>query len=115
MRKSLLLAVLATVICVAPANAATSYCLRGTMADGTYTRTGSLAHNGFRLGTKLWATPAVFGRHRWTVRDRIGWGSDADFWAPSCSQAVAFGRRGVSLTLGWRGWERREARRRARR
>ncbi len=115
MSRIILGALLGAVLFVTPASAATSYCLRGTMADGTYTRTGSLAHNGFGLGTKLWASPAVFGRHRWTVRDRIGWGSEADFWAPSCSQAIAFGRRSVALTIGWRGWERRYARRQAHR
>jgi 3D (Asp-Asp-Asp) domain-containing protein len=114
MTRLLLATAVAYLLTVSTTHAATAYCLRGTMADGTYTRTGSLAHNGYRLGTRLWATPAVFGRHRWTVRDRIGWGSEADFWAPSCSQAISFGRRSISLTVGWRGWEARERARRRR-
>lgn len=111
MRKMLLAAVAAVLLAPGPADAATSYCLRGTMADGSWTRTGSLAHNGFALGARVWATPAVFGRHRWTVRDRIGWGSEADFWSSSCIRARTFGRRGVTLTRGWRGWALRHARR----
>jgi 3D (Asp-Asp-Asp) domain-containing protein len=104
------LAMLAPLFTVAPAAAATAYspCSSGTvMADGTHTRRGSLAHNGYPLGTRVWVQPAVFGRHRYTVRDRIGWGSDADFWTPSCSGAIGFGRRAVRITVGWRGWEQR--------
>jgi hypothetical protein len=87
----------------AHAENSTSYCLTGRMADGSWTRPGSLAHNGYPLGTRLWASPAVRGRHRWTVRDRIGYGSQADFWTASCAQARAFGRRTITLTRGWRG------------
>lgn len=111
-------AVAAALACPGAAEAATAYspCSAGTvMADGTGVRRGSLAHNGYALGTRVWATPAVFGRHRWTVRDRIGHGTEADFWTPSCSQAVAFGRRSVRITVGWRGWEERRRRRIARR
>lgn len=80
----------------------TSYCLRGRMADGSYTRAGSLAHNGYALGTRVWVEPAVFGAHRWIVRDRIGWGTQADFWAASCASARAYGRRVVRMRVGWR-------------
>jgi 3D (Asp-Asp-Asp) domain-containing protein len=79
----------------------TSYCLRGTMADGSYTRTASAANNTLRLGTRIWVRPAVFGRHRWVVRDRIGWGTELDFWSPSCGQAIAYGRRIVRMAVGW--------------
>lgn len=79
----------------------TGYCLRGTMADGTYTRAGSAAHNGVPLGTRIWVRPAVLGRHRWTVRDRIGWGTQLDFWMPSCAQAIAYGRRTRWMRAGW--------------
>lgn len=98
----------------AVAEEATAYspCSSGdTMADGSETRRGSLAHNGYAFGTRVWVEPAVFGRHRYTVRDRIGAYSEADFWTPSCSGAIAFGRRTVRITVGWRGWE---ARRHAR-
>ena len=80
----------------------TSYCLSGRMADGTYVRAGSVAHNGFALGTRIWVEPAFFGRHRFTVRDRIGWGTQLDFWAPTCARAFAWGRRVVRVTRGWK-------------
>lgn len=80
---------------------ATSYCLRGRMADGSYTRAGSAAHNGYPLGTRIRVSPPVFGMGQWTVRDRIGWGTSVDFWAPSCATSRAFGRRTVYLVKGW--------------
>lgn len=86
---------------------ATAYCQRGTMADGSYTRAGSVAHNGYALGTRL----TVNGR-RYVVRDRIGWGSELDIWMPSCAAAVVFGRRVVKVRRGW--WERRGRARRPR-
>jgi 3D (Asp-Asp-Asp) domain-containing protein len=79
----------------------TSYCLHGTMADGTGVRAGSVAHNGYRLGTRLTISPAPGGRRRWVVRDRIGWGTELDFWQPSCSAAIAWGRRTVRIRRGW--------------
>lgn len=79
----------------------TSYCLNGRMADGTPTRTGSAAHNGLPLGTRITVDPPFLGRRRWIVRDRIGWGTTLDLWAPSCALSRAFGRRRVSLTVGW--------------
>ena len=80
----------------------TAYCLVGTMADGSWTRAGSVAHNGLSLGTKITVRPAVLGRRRWTVRDRIGWGTELDFWMPSCAQAIAYGRRTSWMRVGWR-------------
>ncbi len=116
MKRTVLIAAFGLLLIPTSAQAATSYCLSGTMADGTQVRRGSLAHNGYRLGTRVWVTPRVFGRHRWTVRDRIGWGSEADFWTGSCATAIQFGRRSISVTAGWRGWEARyQARVRARR
>jgi 3D (Asp-Asp-Asp) domain-containing protein len=79
----------------------TSYCQTGTMADGSQTRARSVAENTFRLGTRLWVEPAVRGIHRWVVRDRIGWGSQIDFWTSSCAAARQWGRRTVRVTVGW--------------
>jgi 3D (Asp-Asp-Asp) domain-containing protein len=92
----------AAVLSIGTPQNSTSYCLQGRMADGSYTRSRSLAHNGYPLGTRVWVTPAVRGLHRWVVRDRIGWGSQADFWTPSCAQARAFGRRTIYIRRGWR-------------
>lgn len=79
---------------------ATAYCLLGTMADGTYTRAGSVAHNGYALGTKL-----TINDRRYIVRDRIGHGTTLDIWMPSCAQAIAWGRRTVKVREGW--WKKR--------
>jgi 3D (Asp-Asp-Asp) domain-containing protein len=83
----------------------TSYCLQGLMADGTWTRAGSVAHNGYPLGTRLTITPSPTGARRFVVRDRIGWGTQLDFWLPSCAWALGWGRRVVRVHRGW--WQRR--------
>ena len=79
----------------------TGYCLHGTMADGTSTRPGSVAHNGYPLGTHLWIKPSPTGRRHFVVRDRIGWGTQLDFWTPTCGQALTWGRRAVTVRR-WR-------------
>lgn len=79
----------------------TSYCQTGRMADGTQTRQRSVAMNTLPLGTRVWVEPAVRGLHRWVVRDRIGWGSQIDFWTSSCAKAIRWGRRPVRVRLGW--------------
>jgi 3D (Asp-Asp-Asp) domain-containing protein len=84
------------------ASGSTGYCLHGTMADGSQTRPGSVAHNGFKLGTKLTITPSPTGRRHFVVRDRIGWGTELDFWTASCGEAIAWGRRQVHVRVGWR-------------
>jgi 3D (Asp-Asp-Asp) domain-containing protein len=86
----------------ATADVSTGYCLHGTMADGSYTRSGSVAHNGYALGTHLTIWPTPTGRRRFVVRDRIGWGTELDFWLPSCGQAIAWGRRTVHVRVGWK-------------
>ncbi len=75
----------------------TAYCLSGAMADGTPTRPGSVANNAYPLGTQLEIRPSPTGRRLFRVRDRIGWGTELDFWLPSCSDALRWGRRRVRL------------------
>ena len=80
----------------------TAYCLQGTMADGTGVRPGSVASNWHSLGTRIYLIrPTFFGQRKFTVRDRIGYGSDLDFWTGSCSTAFAWGRRYVRYRVGW--------------
>lgn len=83
------------------ATVSTAYCLGGTMADGSSVRAGSIAHNGYPLGTRVTVSPPFYGRRRFTVRDRIGWGTDLDFWTPSCGAAIAYGRRVIRVRRGW--------------
>lgn len=67
------------------------------MADGTPVRAGSVASNQYPLGTHLIVSHSPTGRHHFVVRDRIGWGTELDFWVPTCSQAYAWGRRTVRI------------------
>lgn len=87
---------------MALALSSTSYCLHGTMADGSWTRHGSVASNVYPLGARITVRPPFFGRRHFTVRDRIGWGSQLDFWSPSCRVARLWGRRTVHVRRGWR-------------
>lgn len=79
----------------------TSYCLRGTMADGTYTRRRSIAMNSLPLGTRIRLVGRPFhnGLRIFVVRDRIGWGTELDFWSPSCASARIWGRRSVHFRV----------------
>lgn len=84
----------------------TSYCIRGKMADGTRTRNHSVAMNSLPLGSKIkLIKPRRFrGMRTFVVRDRIGHGSELDFWNPSCSHATHnWGRRTVTLKVIRRG------------
>lgn len=75
----------------------TAYCLSGTMADGSPVRDGSVASNAYPLGTELEIRPSPTGRRYYRVRDRIGWGTELDFWSPTCSAALRWGRRTVRI------------------
>lgn len=79
----------------------TAYCLNGRMADGTWTRPATIAHNGYPLGTRVTVWPSPTGRRRFVVRDRIGWGTQLDFWVSGCAQALRWGRRVVHVRRGW--------------
>lgn len=85
-----------------PVNA-TSYCLHGQMADGSYTRPRSAASNILPLGTKIRLTGKAGpgGIRLYVIRDRIGWGTELDLWTASCSDALAFGRRNLRFKIGW--------------
>lgn len=97
------LPVTALVLAAAPTDASTvrqahstSYCLSGRMADGSYVRVGSVAMNRHPLGTRILLVGTTFrGRRRFVVRDRIGHGSELDFWSPSCAVSRRWGRRVV--------------------
>jgi 3D (Asp-Asp-Asp) domain-containing protein len=65
----------------------TAYCLSGTMADGTPVQAGSVANNFLPLGTRVTVSASPAQTRRYVVRDRIGWGTQLDFWTPSCATA----------------------------
>jgi 3D (Asp-Asp-Asp) domain-containing protein len=80
-----------------------SPCSAGSyMADGSRVRFGSVAMNMLPLGTRVTLHPGLYGRHRFTVRDRIGWGTQLDIWTPSCGAAIAYGRHAQRVAVGWR-------------
>ena len=86
----------------------TAYCDRGDTAmqkpgGGAYqTHRGIVAMNNLPLGTKITtARRGPDGRRRYIVRDRIGWGSELDFWVPSCERARRWGRRDMKYRIGW--------------
>lgn len=83
----------------------TAYCLRGTMADGSRTRRRSVAMNSLPLGTRIRLVGQSFhnGLRIFVVRDRIGWGTQLDFWSPTCAAARMWGRRTVHFRVIGRG------------
>lgn len=85
---------------------ATSYCLQGRMADGSWVRPRSAASNVHPLGThiRLVGRPFLGGLRRFVVRDTGGALGDGhlDLWHPSCSASRVWGARGVRYVLGWR-------------
>jgi 3D (Asp-Asp-Asp) domain-containing protein len=80
-----------------------SLCSSGsTMANGRHVRWGAVANNMLALGTRIKldrpivahrADGQLVRRRYFTVADRIGSGSQADFWMPRCDDAIAYGRR----------------------
>jgi 3D (Asp-Asp-Asp) domain-containing protein len=76
----------------------TAYCLHGRMANGRFVHVGAVAVNFLRLGSRIRASRSPYGRHRrFRVEDRIGYGTQLDFWVPSCAAARAWGRRTVLI------------------
>jgi len=95
----MLLAILAVVFGPWMSLDATSYCQGSTTASGEHVYVGEVAMNTLPLGTRIVVSPAVFGRSRFRVEDRIGWGSQIDFYNPSCAAAVQFGRRTIRVRV----------------
>jgi len=81
----------------------TAYSETGLMANGQHTHYPAVAMNIWPLGTKITLKhKGPHGRRRFIVEDRIGWGSQLDFWVSSCSYANdVWGRRQVAYRLGW--------------
>jgi 3D (Asp-Asp-Asp) domain-containing protein len=72
---------------------ATAYDQGTITASGEHVYVGEVACNLYPLGTRLQVSPPVFGLNRFRVEDRIGFGSQIDFYTQSYDQAVEFGRR----------------------
>jgi 3D (Asp-Asp-Asp) domain-containing protein len=80
---------------------ATCYSQGTITASGRHVFVGEVAQNTLRFGTWITLDRQVFGRRHFVVLDRIGHGSELDFYYPSESACVQFGRRRVGYTVGW--------------
>jgi 3D (Asp-Asp-Asp) domain-containing protein len=67
----------------------------GITADGHRPYTGVIASNTLPMHTLIRTRRRIFGRHFFRVRDTGSSLMSMDFWTPSCSQAIRFGRRTV--------------------
>ena len=77
----------------------TSYCQSGTTASGKQTYPGEVAGNMWPLGTRLKILSGEHAGETVTVEDRIGWGSQLDFFDPSCHGAIKYGREQISVQM----------------
>lgn len=83
---------------------ATSYCLQGRAADGTYVYPGMVAHNFLAPGTKIYLTGrSFFGQRYFQVHDTGPALADGhfDIWSSTCSTSMAWGRRFITYKIGW--------------
>lgn len=81
---------------------ATAYCLRGKTASGSYVRRGIVAADPrvIPLGTRIQVNAGSYSGI-YTVTDTGGVikGRILDIWVPSCSEAIRFGRRNISVSV----------------
>jgi 3D (Asp-Asp-Asp) domain-containing protein len=80
----------------------TSYCQGSITATGDSPYFGEVAMNSLPLHTRITVKPRFNRRAHFVVLDHIGSGSELDFYTSSCTAALAWGRRSVHVTLGWR-------------
>ena len=108
MHRYAIAALVAVLLIPAPAEArrsyATSYCLQGQTASGHYVDRRTVAHNFFTFGTRITIKPAFYGRRFFVVRDTGSalYDGHFDLWHPSCSAAIAWGKRSIRYRLGWK-------------
>lgn len=85
---------------------ATAYCLRGRTASGGNVRRGIVAADPrvLPLGTRIQLNAGAYSG-TYTVADTGGVvkGRILDIWVPSCSEAMRFGRRSVSVSVMGKG------------
>lgn len=59
---------------------------------------GEVANNFLPLGARIRTDRPVFGRRNFKVEDRIGSGSELDFYGPSEAACISYGRRRIGFT-----------------
>lgn len=77
----------------------TAYCQGSVMANGHAPAEGDVAANEWPLGTRLAVSASPDGPETVTVTDRIGAGSELDFYVASCARALQWGRRNVTVRM----------------
>ena len=75
----------------------TSYCQGTRTASGIAVGFGQVASNQFPFGTRLLIETGTFAGETFTVTDRIGYGSELDFYQGSCSAAISYGRQYIEV------------------
>lgn len=75
----------------------TGYCLDGITASGAEVGPGQAAMNDVPLGTHVQILDGPLAGTRFVVTDRIGHGTELDVWFDDCDDAVAYGRRRVTI------------------
>jgi len=68
-------------------------------ASGAAVSVGIVAMNELPLGTVVRIVSGPFAGAVETVMDRIGWGSELDFWLPSCWEARQYGRQWIEIEV----------------
>ncbi len=76
----------------------TAYALRGQMANGENVHQGAVAMNCVPFGTRYSVLDGPRAGQTYTVKDRIGHGSDFDIWMSSRAAAIDYGRRTVTIS-----------------
>jgi 3D (Asp-Asp-Asp) domain-containing protein len=86
----------------ATAYKATAYCLKGRMANGSGVRRGVVAADPriLPLGTRIFINAGAYSG-TYLVADTGGVikGRILDLWVPSCSEAIRFGRKTISVSI----------------
>ena len=81
---------------------AIAYCLRGKTASGGGVRRGIVAADPrvLPLGTRIYVNAGAYSG-TYTVTDTGGVikGNILDVWVPSCSEAIKFGRRSITVSV----------------
>jgi 3D (Asp-Asp-Asp) domain-containing protein len=76
---------------------ATCYAQGSITASGGPVYVGEVANNFLALGTRIYLDGSVFGKRDYVVEDRIGYGSELDFYNPSEATCLWFGRREIGF------------------
>ena len=75
----------------------TAYSLRGRMANGERVHDGAAAMNCVPFGTRYRVLEGPLAGKVFTVKDRVGRGSQFDVWMSNRASARAYGRRSIAV------------------